>query len=133
MESTIGSSCPLPFFNKKKSLARHTSIFLTWKDLWVTVLDKAGGRRPILQGLTGYAKPAEVLAIMGPSGCGKSTLLDVLAGRLDSNARQMGDILINGHKQALAFGTSVRKPTNILFKSICGSCENFHFHRLLSY
>lgn len=29
------------------------------------------------------------------------------AGRLDSNTRQSGDILINGHKQELAYGTSV--------------------------
>ncbi|KAL2906149.1 ABC transporter G family member 11 [Bienertia sinuspersici] len=43
---------------------------------------------------------------MGPSGCGKSTLLDTLAGRLGSNTRQNGEILINGRKQALAFGTS---------------------------
>ncbi|KAK6135017.1 hypothetical protein DH2020_031244 [Rehmannia glutinosa] len=82
-------------------------VYLTWKDLWVTVPDKAAeGRRAILAGVTGYAEPGEVLAIMGPSGCGKSTLLDALAGRLDSNTRQKGDILINGCKQALAFGTS---------------------------
>nr|GLL26212.1 ABC transporter G family member 11-like [Ipomoea trifida] len=81
-------------------------IYLTWKDLWVTVPDKKAGRRPILQGLTGYVQPGEVLAIMGPSGCGKSTLLDALAGRLDSNTRQVGEILINGRRQALAFGTS---------------------------
>ncbi|KAI3462085.1 hypothetical protein Pfo_018748 [Paulownia fortunei] len=91
-------------------LERNTGIYLTWKDLSVTVPDKAveaaEGRRPILLGLTGYAQPGEVLAIMGPSGCGKSTLLDALAGRLDSNTRQQGDILINGRKQALAFGTS---------------------------
>ncbi|KAI5669832.1 hypothetical protein M9H77_19685 [Catharanthus roseus] len=82
-------------------------IHLTWKDLWVTVPDKkTGGRRAILQGLTGYVEPGQVLAIMGPSGCGKSTLLDTLAGRLDSNTRQKGEILINGRRQALAFGTS---------------------------
>ncbi|RVW60267.1 ABC transporter G family member 11 [Vitis vinifera] len=63
--------------------------------------------RSILQGLTGYARPGEVLAIMGPSGCGKSTLLDALAGRLGSNTSQSGIILVNGHKQALSYGTSV--------------------------
>lgn len=61
---------------------RAESIFLTWKDLWVTVPDgKNGGPRPILRQLTGYAEPGEVLAIMGPSGCGKSTLLDTLSGK----------------------------------------------------
>ncbi|KAF9666069.1 hypothetical protein SADUNF_Sadunf16G0190400 [Salix dunnii] len=81
-------------------------VFLTWKDLWVTVSNGKKGSKSILQGLTGYAQPGELLAIMGPSGCGKSTLLDTLAGRLGSNTRQTGDILINGHKQRLAYGTS---------------------------
>ncbi|KAK4353078.1 hypothetical protein RND71_028596 [Anisodus tanguticus] len=84
----------------------NEGIYLTWKDLWVTVPDKQTGRRAILQGLTGYVQPGQVLAIMGPSGCGKSTLLDTLAGRLDSNTRQTGEILINGRRQSLAFGTS---------------------------
>ncbi|KAG4969563.1 hypothetical protein JHK85_035984 [Glycine max] len=81
-------------------------ICLTWKDVWVTASNKKNGSKSILQRLTGYAKPGQLLAIMGPSGCGKSTLLDTLAGRLGSNTRQAGEILINGHKQALSYGTS---------------------------
>ncbi|KAF4373711.1 hypothetical protein G4B88_030054 [Cannabis sativa] len=84
----------------------HQGVFLTWQDLWVTVSSGKNSNRPILRGLTGYAKPGELLAIMGPSGCGKSTLLDALAGRLNANTRQSGDILINGNKQTLAYGTS---------------------------
>ncbi|KAK9904515.1 hypothetical protein M0R45_000659 [Rubus argutus] len=53
-------------------------VFLTWEDLWVTVQGRSC--RSILQGITGYAKPGQLLAIMGPSGCGKSTFLDALAG-----------------------------------------------------
>ncbi|WJX46560.1 ATP-binding cassette sub- G member 1 [Trifolium repens] len=85
-------------------------ICLTWKDIWVNTISSNGknGSKSILQGLTGYAKPGQLLAIMGPSGCGKSTLLDTLAGRLNSNTRQTGDILINGHKQELSYGTSVK-------------------------
>ena len=61
---------------------RDLGLFLTWKELLVTVPDGKSGRRPILEGLTGYAEPGKMLAIMGPSGCGKSTLLDSLAGNL---------------------------------------------------
>ncbi|KAJ8769518.1 hypothetical protein K2173_005121 [Erythroxylum novogranatense] len=81
-------------------------ICLTWQDLWVIVADRKSDHRPILQGLTGFAQSGQVLAIMGPSGSGKSTLLNALAGRLRSSERQKGKILVNGHKAALAFGTS---------------------------
>ncbi|KAH1098799.1 hypothetical protein J1N35_015720 [Gossypium stocksii] len=58
-------------------------VFLTWKELWVTVVNGKNGR-PILQGLTGFACP----------------------GILDPHTRKAGDILINGHKQTMAYGTS---------------------------
>uniref|UniRef100_A0ACD5YAP5 Uncharacterized protein n=1 Tax=Avena sativa TaxID=4498 RepID=A0ACD5YAP5_AVESA len=81
-------------------------VFLTWEDLSVTVTNGRKGPVVILDGLTGYARPGEVLALMGPSGCGKTTLLDALAGRLGSNMKGSGDILINGRREKLAFGTS---------------------------
>ncbi|WCJ18753.1 ABC transporter G family member 1 [Euphorbia peplus] len=79
-----------------------SNIFLTWQDIGVTV----SGKKQILQEITGYARPGELLAIMGPSGSGKTTLLDALAGRLDSSSQQTGQVLINGRKQPLAYGTS---------------------------
>ncbi|XP_021863612.2 ABC transporter G family member 1 [Spinacia oleracea] len=80
-------------------------VCLTWQDLCVTVSDREATKN-ILEDVNGYACPGQVLAIMGPSGCGKSTLLDALAGRLDLNTKQSGQILINGCEQALAYGTS---------------------------
>ncbi|MED6211665.1 hypothetical protein PIB30_075941 [Stylosanthes scabra] len=80
-------------------------IAITWENLEVTVTNGKEGKQ-ILHGLTGYANPGKLLALMGPSGCGKSTLLDALSGRLSTNMKQKGKILINGHKQSLAYGTS---------------------------
>ncbi|KAI4299112.1 hypothetical protein L6164_032602 [Bauhinia variegata] len=91
--------------SSESSQREEQGIKVTWEDLRVTV-PNGKSRKPILQVLTGYAKPGELLAIMGPSGCGKSTLLDALAGRLATNTKQTGKILINGQKQALAYGTS---------------------------
>ncbi|KAI3409480.1 tRNA:m(4)X modification enzyme TRM13 [Psidium guajava] len=84
-------------------------VSLMWQDVWVTVGDDESGCMPILQGLAGFARPAEVLAIMGLSGCGKSSLLDALAWRLDCKRRQSGQILVNGRREPLAYGTTVSK------------------------
>ncbi|XP_020703549.2 ABC transporter G family member 11 isoform X1 [Dendrobium catenatum] len=80
-------------------------VELTWEDLWVTTSKGNGPSAAILSGVTGFARPGEVLAIMGPSGCGKSTLLDALSGRLGSQMSQSGLILVNGRRQMLSYGT----------------------------
>jgi hypothetical protein len=56
------------------------SARLTWVDLWVSVTNGRGEIRTLLHGLTGYAEPGSMLAIMGPSGSGKTSLPDSLAG-----------------------------------------------------
>jgi len=62
-------------------MEEEKEITLTWENLEASV---TGGksRKIILNGLTGYAQPGKLLAIIGPSGCGKSTLLDALAGNI---------------------------------------------------
>ena len=64
----------------EEALGQQNGAILTWKDLCVRVSKGKNESHAILQGLTGYAEPGKVLAIMGPSGCGKSSLLDALAG-----------------------------------------------------
>lgn len=50
--------------------------------------------KDILEGITGSARPGELLAVMGPSGSGKTTLLSLLGGRTTSNNIQ-GSITYN--------------------------------------
>lgn len=44
-------------------------------------MDKSSPRKQILNNVSVYFNPGELVAIMGPSGCGKTTLLDLLTGR----------------------------------------------------
>lgn len=57
------------------------AAFLAWEDL-TAVLPNFGHAptRRLINGLTGYALPGRIMAVMGPSGSGKSTFLDSLSG-----------------------------------------------------
>lgn len=101
-------------------LGGDVSARLTWKDLTVSVTHSNGETQKVLEGLTGYAEPGTLTALMGPSGSGKSTLLDALSSRLAANASLSGSILLNGRKAKLSFGTAV----SFLFDS------HLHSHRL---
>ena len=54
--------------------------------------------KELLAGISGYATPGTLTALMGASGAGKSTLMDVICGR-KSSGTITGEILINGHKK----------------------------------
>lgn len=47
----------------------------------------------ILKGISGHARPGQILGIMGPSGSGKTTLLSTLSGRVKPD---QGTISLNG-------------------------------------
>ncbi|OEL29288.1 ABC transporter G family member 11 [Dichanthelium oligosanthes] len=81
-------------------------VFLTWQDVSVTAVDQKGRHAVILDRITGCARPGQVLALMGPSGSGKTTLLDTLSGRLGADMNGTGDILINGRRERISYGTS---------------------------
>lgn len=56
--------------------------YLVWEELTAVLPHHGSGRAPkkLLHGLTGFAVPGRLMAVMGPSGSGKSTLLDSLSG-----------------------------------------------------
>ncbi|XP_059631626.1 ABC transporter G family member 22-like [Cornus florida] len=59
-------------------------IYLKFQDVKYKVAVKEENQyaeKSILHGITGSARPGEVLALMGPSGGGKTTLLNLLSGR----------------------------------------------------
>lgn len=71
-------------------------VSLAWRNVCYSITDpKTNSRRNIIENVSGYVKPGEIMAIMGPSGAGKSSFLDLLAGRKDPRAVS-GEILLNG-------------------------------------
>ncbi|KAI7726495.1 hypothetical protein M8C21_023725 [Ambrosia artemisiifolia] len=79
---------------------RERATYLVWRDLTVVLPNFGHGHtKRLLHGISGFAEPGRIMAIMGPSGSGKSTLLDSLADRLSKNVVKTGDILFNGKKK----------------------------------
>ncbi|XP_057722528.1 ABC transporter G family member 15-like [Arachis stenosperma] len=75
-------------------------VCLVWEDLEVEVVSSYSSerRKKVLNGISGYAEPNRIMALIGPSGAGKSTFLDALAGRLGGNVRITGNVTLNGTK-----------------------------------
>ncbi|KAH9258577.1 hypothetical protein BASA81_003079 [Batrachochytrium salamandrivorans] len=98
---------------------------LAWRNLFYTIQVRAqdeqyGERRVIdvdlLKGISGFAKPYEMTALMGSSGAGKTTLLDCLCYR-KTMGHIKGEILLNGVQV---------EPK--LFKKQVGYVEQFGIH-----
>jgi ABC-type multidrug transport system fused ATPase/permease subunit len=65
-----------------------------WRDVVYDVNVK-GGKRRLLDHVSGWVKPGTLTALMGVSGAGKTTLLDCLAQRTTMGVIT-GDMLVNG-------------------------------------
>ncbi|XP_020212782.1 ABC transporter G family member 15 [Cajanus cajan] len=78
-------------------------MVMIWENVTVELRDASFGehKKKLLSGITGFAEPATIMAVMGPSGCGKTTFLDSFTGKLSPNVAVTGNILINGKKQSL--------------------------------
>lgn len=78
---------------------------LVWRDLTVTIKGKRKYSDKVVKSSNGYALPATMTVIMGPAKSGKSTLLRALAGRLPVAAKMYGEVLVNGEKSCLPYGS----------------------------
>jgi ABC-type multidrug transport system ATPase subunit len=81
------------------NMARHNTILINQKiiavrELWYTI---PINNEPIdfLKGVSFWALPGRMTALMGSSGAGKTTLMDVIAGRKTVGYAR-GEILVNG-------------------------------------
>lgn len=93
-------------FRRSTMVHKRTDSLLTWHDLGfeVTVQEREGflrykkSQKRILEGLNGYVRSGECLAIIGGSGAGKSSMMNLLCDRvkMDSGSRMQGKVLING-------------------------------------
>ncbi|TMW67499.1 hypothetical protein Poli38472_011119 [Pythium oligandrum] len=99
---------------------RHfTPVTLAFKDLWYSVpdpKDPKGEPLNLLKGISGFATPGTITALMGSSGAGKTTLMDVIAGR-KTGGKIEGQIFLNGH---VATDLAIRRAT--------GYCEQMDIH-----
>ncbi|KAK6747009.1 hypothetical protein RB195_000323 [Necator americanus] len=69
-------------------------VTLSWKSIRVSVTK---GGRQLLHGVTGLARPGELLALMGASGAGKTTLLNTLLSRNLRGLTIDGTVAVNGN------------------------------------
>ncbi|WVZ01710.1 hypothetical protein V8G54_022516 [Vigna mungo] len=100
IEAAIVAEC-----GEAMEVSEKRGMYLVWEDLTVVVPNFGDGHtKRLLNGLSGYAEPNKIMAIMGPSGSGKSTLLDALAGRLSRNVIMSGNVFLNGKKRRLDYG-----------------------------
>eukprot|EP00644_Phytophthora_capsici_P006567 jgi/Phyca11/18396/fgenesh1_pg.PHYCAscaffold_36_\ len=95
-----------------------TPVTVAFKDLWYTVPDPTDSKKTIdlLKGISGYALPGTITALMGSSGAGKTTLMDVIAGR-KTGGKIRGEILLNGHP-----------ATDLAIRRCTGYCEQMDIH-----
>ena len=52
--------------------------------------------KKLIQGMTGYIRPGEMVLVLGRPGAGCTTFLQAISGRLPKGLVQTGNVLING-------------------------------------
>jgi len=89
-EKSTGSSSS-SMSDAKENVSAGETIF-TFENIDYFVHHE-GKEKQLLQHVSGYVKPGQLVALMGSSGAGKTTLMDVLAQRKDSG-RIEGSIMV---------------------------------------
>lgn len=102
----------------QRSSRKSTPVTLAFKDLWYTVPNPHNPKEglDLLKGISGYALPGSITALMGSSGAGKTTLMDVIAGR-KTGGKIQGQILLNGYE-----------ATPLAIQRSTGYCEQMDIH-----
>lgn len=80
---------------QKSSSTSSKGVELTWSEIEVSV-PYGKTRKTVLKGVSGIAKPGEMLAIMGSSGAGKTTLLNLLTNIDQTKIKKSGCVRVNG-------------------------------------
>ncbi|RLN91243.1 hypothetical protein BBJ28_00016968 [Nothophytophthora sp. Chile5] len=93
-------------------------VTVAFRDLKYSVPDPKDPKQSIelLKGVSGYALPGTITALMGSSGAGKTTLMDVIAGR-KTGGKIQGQILLNGYP-----------ATDLGMRRTTGYCEQMDIH-----
>lgn len=88
---------PLPSSSATEGgpVATFPPVTLAFRDIEYDVKLPSGDVRPLLRGVSGFAAPGTLTALMGATGAGKTTLLDVLAWRKTAGSVR-GSIFLNG-------------------------------------
>ncbi|GAB9466632.1 Atp-binding protein [Globisporangium polare] len=117
-EAGSGSATVTPIQKLVRENISVTPVTLAFNDLWYSVPDPSNPKESIdlLQGVTGFAAPGTMTALMGSSGAGKTTLMDVIAGR-KTGGKIKGDIFLNGHR-----------ATKLAIRRCAGYCEQMDIH-----
>ncbi|XP_020518123.1 ABC transporter G family member 3 isoform X2 [Amborella trichopoda] len=100
-----GSVPSPPLQGTSTPVRRIAGASLVWKDLTVTIKGKMRYSDKVVKSSNGYALPGTLTVIMGPAKSGKSTLLRAIAGRLPDSAKMYGEVLVNGVKTRLQYGS----------------------------
>ena len=88
---------------------KRRGVDLLFKNLTYRVKFEQSGKvikKNVLDNITGFARPGELLAIMGSSGAGKTSLLNILSNKVSPTSKVQieGELLANGTTYQSDFG-----------------------------